>query len=209
MSVELSTLLAPLKVGDVPGGNYTETEIDGTVQAKGEATCWDDLVGSLIASRLESTAGALQYNYDENSITMNSNGSISNRSDRLIFNFQVPHAFVAGSEMKLHIHWEQPDSDPREFTVQYRLQDNGQAKTTAWTTVVVSSNGVNCVFPYVSGTLNQITRLASIDLTGHNISTTVQFRLARTDSVSGDIEAVFIDAHVNRDMMGSRGEFVK
>ena len=38
---------------------------------------------------------------------------------------------------------------------------------------------------------------------------TVQFRLARTDSTSGDILAVFVDAHVERDTVGSRTEFVK
>jgi len=32
-----------VKVGDVPSGNFTEIEPDGTIQSKGEATCWTDL----------------------------------------------------------------------------------------------------------------------------------------------------------------------
>ena len=203
----LKTLDAPLVIGG-SDTNATEIEVDGTAVAKGDATCWDDLVGSLVARRLESTSGKLQYNYNNSSITMESGGNISNTSDRLIFNNQIPHAFVADSTMNLHMHWEQIDAVAREFTVQYRIQKNSEAKTLTWNDVVIDSS-VNNVFPYVSGTINQITRLVNVDLTGCSISDTVQFRLARTDSVSGDIEAVFVDAHVERNTIGSRQEFVK
>ena len=46
-------------------------------------------------------------------------------------------------------------------------------------------------------------------MTDAGISATVQFRLARTDAVAGDIEATFVDAHIERDMIGSRTEFTK
>jgi len=196
------------KMGDVASGNYTEVEDDGTMVAYGEATTWDDLVGSLVASRLNSTSGKLNYNYAENSITMQSGGSISNESDRLIFNFQQPHAIMLDSEMRLHIHWEQPNSNKIEFTTQYRIQSNNAAKTTAWTTVNRDSD-VDSAFPYVSGTLNQITKLAEIDLTGTSISSTIQFRLSRVDTTGGDIEAIFVDAHVESDTNGSREEYIK
>ena len=78
------------------------------------------------------------------------------------------------------------------------------------TWVTATANLVaDSVYPYVSGTLDQITRITGIDMTGSGISATVQFRLARTDSTSGDILAVFVDAHVERDTVGSRTEFVK
>ena len=173
---------------------------------------WDDLVGSLIARRLESTAGKLQYDYDENAIEMQRGGDISNNTDRLIFNFQKPHAMsddAPDNTMNLHIHWEQTDSNDKEFTVQYRIQDNGQLKTTTWTEVIVTANTTTNVFTYTSGTLNQITPLAQIDLSSHGISATVQFRLARTDSETGDILATFVDAHIPYNQLGSRQEFVK
>ena len=111
-------------VGDKDNGNYIEFEEDGTDVRKGDATMWDDLVGSLVGRRLESVVGALQYNYDNNSITMNSGGDIDASEDRIIFSFQYPHAAIADGEMRLHIHWEQVDSTAREFTVQYRIQKN-------------------------------------------------------------------------------------
>ena len=209
---ELRDILKSLDSALIIGGsesNATEIETDGTMEAKGDATCWDDLVGSLVARRLESTSGKLQYNYDNSSITMESGGNISNTSDRLIFNNQIPHAWKADSSGNLHIHWEQVDATDREFTVQYRVQGNGDAKTTTWTTAVVTANATTNTYTYVSGTMNQITRLVDVDLTGMGISDTMQFRLARTDSVDDDIEATFVDIHIERNTMGSRQEFTK
>jgi len=173
---------------------------------------WDDLANSLIARRLESTQGTLQYNYDESCITMQPGGAIDDDRDRLIFNIQKPHGMcnAAGScTFNLHIHWEQPDDTDREFTVQYRVQENNALKNTTWTTAVVSSNDNN-VFDYTSGTLNQITKLVDIDLSAVSLSSTVQFRLARTDSETGDINAVFVDVHVPYIQgRGSREEFIQ
>ena len=196
---------------------YTQSQVDKSVAEGYENEpktnkVWDDLTGSLIARRLESTQGTLNYNYNENSITMQNGGDISDPNDRLIFNFQKPHAMsneAPDNTMNLHIHWEQPNSQDREFTVQYRVQNNGNTKTTAWTTVVVTANAVNNAFPYTSGTLNQITRLVNIDLSSYTLSSTVQFRLTRSDSVDGDIEATFVDVHIPHDQLGSRQEFIK
>ena len=177
-----------------------------------QSKAWDDLVGSLVARRLESTQGKLQYDYEESAIEMQSGGSISNNTDRLIFNFQKPHAMsneAPDNTMNLHIHWEQPDDTIREFTVQYRVQENGQPKNTTWTTVVIAANNTNNAFIYTTGTANQITKLVDIDLSGYAISSTVQFRVARTDSETGDILATFIDAHIPYDQIGSRQEYVK
>lgn len=204
-------MTATLQPASAHGGdtNYTEFEDDGTMEFKGTATVWDDLVGSLIASRLESTAGKLNYNYANNTITMQSGGSISTANDRLIFNYQKPHGAKTASSMNLHIHWEQVSTDQIEWAIQYRIQSNNAAKTTDWTSLTANSVD-DSVFTYPgSGAFNQITHLASIDLTDSGISATVQFRLARTDSTSDDIDAVFVDAHVEYDMLGSRTEFTK
>ena len=201
-------LTTSLKIGSTESGDYLEVEPDGTLVNRGDSTTWDDIVGSLISSRLYSVVGKLDYNFANNSITMQSGGSIGDVNDRLIFSFQYPHAAKVNGTMNLHIHWEQYDDLEREFTIEYRIQNNGSAKTEAWTQVIVTSPP-NDLVPYVSGTINQITKLVDVDMTGASISATVQFRLARTDTSLGDIEATFIDAHVERDMNGSREEYVK
>lgn len=210
--IELNNILST--AGAVPnakfGGitDHIEIEQDGTLVCKGDSTLWDDLVSSLIARRLESTVGTLQYNYDENSITMSPNGSISNSADRLIVNFQKPHGAKTDSLFHLHIHWEQVSTNDVQFTIQYRIQSNGESKTTAWTEVVTNSSAGN-KFTYTSGTLNQITEISEIDWSGATISSTLQVRLVRTDSTTGDIEATFVDGHVERDGFGSRQEYIK
>lgn len=182
-------------------------EADGTTHRTGAATTWDDLTNSLIGKRLSATTGKVDYDWTENAIKFQSGGSISTDADVVNFNLQYPHACIEDGDMKLHVHWEQPDATAREFTVEYRIQSNGAAKTTSWTQVVVST--ASSVFTYASGTLNQITALATVDMTDAGISATVQFRMARTDSETGDILVTFVDAHVERDTDGSRSEYSK
>ena len=193
------------KIGDAT--NNFEVESDGSTMRNGNATMWDDLTGSLIARRLESTAGKLQYDYNDNAIIMQSGGSIANNTDRLIFNFQKPHGAKTDSVFRLHIHWEQVSANNIEFTLQYRIQNNGDAKNETWTTLTADS--ADNVFTYTSGTLNQITLLGDIPWNTSSISATCQFRVARTDVTTGDIKATFVDGHVERDNIGSRQEYIK
>lgn len=196
--------------GSVDSGNYSKfDETTGSLSFHGTATVWDDLVGSLIGKRLSATTGKVDYDWSENAITFQSGGSISTEADIINFNFQYPHAAIEDGEMRLHVHWEQPDSTEREFTVKHRIQSNGEAKTTSWTTTVVTCNSTNNVFTYSSGTLNQITELVNVDMEDAGISATVQFQLARTDSETGDITVTFVDAHIELDSAGSETEYVK
>jgi len=204
-----------INIGDVTGGNYTEIQSDGTLKFKGTATVWDDIIGNLIARRLYSTVGRLNYNLAENSITMQNNGDPTKTADRLIFNFQYPHRGVktdagAGTQAAhhLHIHWWQINNNRIEWQIDYRIQQNNEAKSTAWTTVIANSDDDN-VFPYVSGTLNQITNLVVVNIPEPSLSSTVQYRLTRIDGTAGDIDATFVDAHVEFDAGGSRQEYVK
>jgi len=199
-------------IGIGEGSNRLKIEDDGTIVREGNATVWDDIVGSLIGKRLSSVVGKVEYNYAENAITFKSGGSISTANDIVNFNLQYPHAAKVTGSMNLHIHWEQSDTYlnmPIQFTVKYRVQSNGAAKTTSWTTVVVEANPTNNAMTYVSGTFNQITKLINVDMTGMGISSTAQFQLARTDSETGDIIGTFVDAHVEMDTDGSRSEFSK
>lgn len=196
-----------LHVGTAP--NTLDVETDGTLTLNAGATVWTDVATSLIGRRLFSNQGTIDYDYNENCLLLSDDGDISNRNDRVVFNLQLPHECKLDSELRLHIHWEQTSSDTKEFTVQYRVQTNGGTKNTTWTTAVSNSDS-DSNFTYISGTLNQITRLAAIDLTGAAISAVVQIRFTRSDVGSNDeLKATFIDAHFEKDALGSRQEFVK
>jgi len=195
-------------VGLGSDGNRTKIEADGTLKFEGDATVWDDLIGSLIGKTLSSVAGKVQYDWAENTVVFNSGGSISTQNDVINFSVQIPHAAIVDGNIDLHIHWEQDTATAREFTIQHRIQNNGDAKTTSWTQNIVSTD-TNDKFTYTAGVLNQISDLVHIDLTDVGISSVVQFRIARTDSETGDLHATFIDVHVEKDTLGSREEYVK
>lgn len=205
--VNINDLFADTGIGS--GSDRLKIEDDGTTKREGAATVWDDIQNSLIGKQLSSVAGKVDYNWAENTITMQPGGVITTANDLLVFNLQVPHAAIEDGSLNLHMHWEQPDATEREITVKYRIQNNGAAKTASWTTVTKALNATNNAFTYTSGTLNQITGLVDIDLTGASISAVVEFQMARTDSETGDIEVTFVDAHIQKDTDGSRQEYVK
>lgn len=191
------------------GLNRTKFDSSGQRQAIGDATQWDDLVGDAFGKKLNSTTGKLDYNWDENALKFQSGGDIATKADRLVWNVQKMHKVKEDSELRYHIHFEKENTTAYEFTLQYRIQGNGEAKTTAWTTLTTTTESANEVFPYTSGTLNQIVKFPAIDWSAVGISSTVNFRLARTDSKTGDVLATFIDGHIEIDSDGSNQEYVK
>lgn len=203
---DISDLTEPLYIGS--NTNRTKFEVDGSIVNEGDSTTWEDIQTSLIGRRLYSAAGSIDYDYDENAIEFSQNGDINSINDVVGWSIQYPHKAKVDSEFRVHIHWEQTSTNDIEWSLKYRVQDNGSVKTTTWTTVVVSSLANN-VFTYTSGTLNQITPLVEIDMTGYSISSILQFQLTRSDSTGGTVLGTFVDAHYEADTLGSRSEFIK
>ncbi len=173
-------------------------------------TVWDDMVSDLFGRRLLSTAGKVDYDYGENAIVFSSGGSISTANDRVCGNQQILHKFKIGAvTFKPHIHWFQDAATAYELTLQYRHQVNGVAQTTEWTPIELTAGGTSDVWTYPgSGVFNQITRFPSISLTV-SPSDTIQFQMARTDSLGGSMAVYFMDMHGEIDTMGSRTEYTK
>jgi len=190
--------------------NYHEFKENGTRRAIGTATAWKDMVADLFGRRLSSTSGRVDYEWNENAIKFQSGGNVSLPADRVGGNLEINHEFKVGSGIifRPHIHWFQENTTEYEITFKYRLQRNGQAKTTAWTTVVTNLTSSNATFEYTSGTLNQISELGNITI-DCGISDTIQFQMARTDSLGGDVLVYFMDIHGEVDSDGSDTEYTK
>ncbi len=184
---------------------------DGSYRAVGTAVLYDDIIGNVFGARLNSTAGKVDYSWDENALKFQPGGNITNRADRIQINMQMPHKMVFGSAafFSLHFHWWQEDTVQRTLTLQYRIQNNNEAKNTTWQTITAVTGTGSDVFGYTSGVLNQITYFPEIDVTGVDISSTIQWRMARTDSETGDLLAYFVDAHYAIDSDGSMDEWSK
>jgi len=207
--------IAPTKIG-ASNDNCFEVPADGAPRLRGTSTVWADMIGDLYGKRLYSNTGRVDYDYDENAIKFQNNGSITNRNDRIGANIEVNHQFKVGTGMvfKPHIHWfqEVTSGSVNTFvlTMQYRFQRNNHAKTTAWTTIALTA-GTDDIFDFTGesdGIYNQISKFPDITI-DCAVSDTFQFRMARTDSVSGDMRVYFMDLHGLIDSQGSEEEYEK
>jgi len=181
----------------------------GHLSLTGDATCWDDLREPLNGENLFTNPGKADYDWAELAVTFDPSGNIATDGDIVTQTYQLPHACKVGSTLKLHIHWWQTDATTRQFTWQYRLQNQRAAKTTAWSASINVDTNTNNAEPYVSGTLNQITKLGDIDTTGLSLSSMVQIKLTRTDAVAGKLSATYLDLHYEIDSLGSNAEYTK
>jgi len=181
----------------------------GHLTLTSDATTWEDISEPLNGDNLFSTPGTADYDWAELCVTLAPSGNIATNADLVTQVYQLRHATKPDSEFRFHIHWEQKDATARQFTWKYRLQNQGQAKATAWSSNIVVSTTANNAFPYTSGTINQITSLGSISLSGLSLSSIVQIKLTRSDAVAGTINATFIDMHYEKDSFGSNTEYVK
>lgn len=204
--------------GNKAEGDYTEFRKDGTHRAYGAATARQDMIADLFGKRLYSSSGTVDYDYDENAIIFQPGGGISDVNDRVGGNQEINHQFRVGSGIvfKPHIHWFQEVASgvakAVTFTARYRLQRNGQAKVTGWTTITCSTGtGGDDVFDFTEeadGTYNQLSRFDDI-VVDCSVSDTLQFQLTRTDSDSGNVLVYFYDLHGEVDSFGSDEEIAK
>ena len=188
-------------------------ELTGTCPILLEDTVWEDKAYPLAGRRLSSSSGTVDNDWDEMAVEFAPNGSISNINDLVGVSAEHPHAADENGFIYPHIHFWQDADEAYVFTGEYRIQDNNAAKTTAWTPMTAEV-ATDSVFSYVSGNLNQIVyfhqtdagRTKGIDMAGHSLSATIQFRFTRTDSISGDVSATFFDFHVSYKRLGSATE---
>jgi hypothetical protein len=188
-------------------------ELTGTCPILLEDMVWEDKAYPLAGRRLSSSVGTVDNDWDEMAVEFSPNGDIADLNDLVGVSSEHPHAADENGFIYPHIHFWQPAGEAYVFTAEYRIQDNNEAKTTAWTSMTAEV-ATDATFTYTSGTLNQIVyfhqtdagRTKGIDMTGHSLSATIQFRFTRTDAIAGNISATFFDFHVSYKRLGSATE---
>jgi hypothetical protein len=187
----------------------TVIDHSGHISLKSGATVWEDLREPLNGDNLYSAPGKADFDWTELAVTFDPSGSLLTDGDVIAQTYQLPHSTKLNSILKLHIHWWQTDSVSRQFTWKYRLQSQGSSKSTAWSSDIIVNTDSSNSFAYVSGAVNQATRLGNIDITGLSLSAMVQIKLTRTDAVAGKLFATYLDLHYEIDSLGSNTEFTK
>ena len=209
---ELATKVNSM-LGTPDTGNYAEFEEDGTLVLHGDATAFRDELGDITKLKLVGTG--ITETLTENTVGFQTTCDYAN--DYLISNFQFNHDRKLNAVVNPHIHWFQTQNNTPNFLVQYRWQNNGSAKTTAWTNLPMTTNA----FTYVSGTLNQITYGAGITPpVSDSVSPILQVRITRdktnastafagSDTHTATAEITSFDIHIETDTLGSRTEYSK
>jgi hypothetical protein len=199
-------------VGNISQGNYSEFQANtGFHRAYGSGRAFDDIKFPFIGSTtLYSTAGRIDYNYDENTVDFQDN---SNADDRLFMVMQMNHDWAENTNIYPHIHWIQNQSGVPAWRIDYRVYPNG-GQVPAWT-IGVAYTTPN-VFTFSSGTIMQITPFPIISgiptLSGFGVSWFMDVRIWRdsaSDTYVGDAAAKEFDIHYIRNDFGSRQQYIK
>jgi len=202
------TRFAIYKITEVVN-NHQLKITDSGLTLTDEYVIWNDLKADIFGKKLQNTTGKLDYDFSEGVLKFQSGGSLSTAADVAYISFELDHGtdFSKLSAAILHIHYFQDNISGYTMDYKYRIQYNGQAKTVDWTSGSTSfgSNNSNDKYTYSSGTLNQISKIISIDLSNCNISDIVQIKITRSDtSNTSDLLVTYADMHIAYNRGGSK-----
>ena len=206
-----------LKVGDIGGGDYYEVEQDGTFVNKGDGTVWDEISQPFVGNNIFEVQGRVDYNFIDLTLDFNTNARYPNEPVGIVT--QIMHARRTDSDIRPHIHWMQNSDNNPNILVEYRMYNINEVPP-AWTLKALTPSDNK--FPFSSAGQQQLTEFNLP--TGHGVGLGLSFTIdvkiyrdsqntsglfAGADSYSGIWSAKYFDIHVERDMNGSREEFVK
>lgn len=205
--------------GDITNGDYFEIEGDGTWVNNGDSTTWDEISQPFFASRLDSSSGRIDYNFDELTVDFADNARYPKEPAPIVI--QAMHSWKIGTDIRPHIHWIQTSSAIPNILIAYRFYNNGASVPSSFTLKALKATDNAFTYPG-SGSFQQIT---NFNLTsGLFSSSTISFTFdcliyrdsanasglfAGADAYTGAWSAKYYDIHFEKDTNGSRDEFVK
>ena len=180
-----------------------------------DSTVFDDIKFPFFGRRIDTAAGHLDYDVTELGINFD-DSSRYNDEDQVAIIAQIQHNWKQGSDLRPHIHWVQNQNAVPNILMKYRITENG-GSVGSWNLVPINGS----VFTYTSGTLMQISEFAHIDMSAiDSVSCIIDIKIYRdtantsgefagADSYTGDALLKEFDFHYEKDMNGSRHEYIK
>lgn len=199
-----------LKAGNVPAGNFTEFEEDGTMVANGEAMTFDDSQSAVTYMKVGGTPLTLdafdgtiyQYRFDLN--------------DEIHSQIQLSHRYKPGTPIHLHVHLA------NKAGVGATGYNVGISVEWMWASIndvfpaAATLDTVDCSFQNAAALTHKVFEIATLipGATQGSISSYLLMRVKRvagtTESLAGNnIFILGIDVHTEQDTLGSRQEYVK
>lgn len=182
-------------------------------------TYYDDMLGPLVAAKMDISSGRIDYNYFNGAVAFQANARYPEEPAGI--RMQIPHKWKPGTYTHPHIHWKQQSATKPNWLFAYKISENGEADIieTDYSNYTLDTIR-NDVFTYSSGVLNQISEFDSIDMTGVGISDVFHVILFRdNDNTSGLFSgaspsiiveyATDLDLHIEINEPGSANEYSK
>ena len=195
--------------GNVAAGNYSEFEADGTLRFHGDATVWDDLRVPLAVAKVPAAGGPnwAQFKDDGDGST----GVFAHHFDdgeNIYLTVQIPHGWKEGTNIYPHLHWcPVTDVDPTdEVGIGFEYVWADYKGTYGDTTIITRDveTGSNSAYQHLENSFST----TGIEGAGHTISSILVCRFFRqaaaNNNYAGQIAALEIDFHFQKDTIGSR-----
>ena len=174
---------------------------------------WDDMRMAAAADKLFSPAGRITFDYANHGLSFAVNTIYPN--DYVIFMTQMSHMYDEGSDIELHVHWDQALNALPNWIVEYRFVNIGVVFPALSAPAVLNNN----VAAFIAN-VHQVTDGVTQSGVGLTISHDIEVRLYRdTTNVTGLFAgadpygaAVLVkefDCHYQRNALGSWAEFLK
>lgn len=135
------------------------------------------------------------------------------RTEEVEFTIQLPHGWVEGTPVKIHVHFAPTTADAGnvEWSLEYSIAD-AQSDDTPWT----ASQTITST-PKAAGGIAWLPRIgafAELDMTGRRISALIKCRLFRagaagSDTYGHDVSLTSVDMHYRKNSAGSWQEYRK
>lgn len=199
------------------GDNKFKVETDGTWVNEGNGTTWDEISNAFVGQNIYTSFGRVDYNYDD--LTLDFGATARYPEEPVGIVTQIPHARKADSDIRPHIHWMQTSAAMPNILIAYRMYNNG-AVPGSWELKALTAS--DNAYAYTSSGMQQLTSFNLPEGHGEGLEVSFTFDLkiyrdsanasglfSGADAYSGSLSLKYFDIHVERDMNGSREEFVK
>ena len=181
-----------------------------------EDSVWDDDLFMLIGSKIDVSAGRLDYNYNNKTISFADNCNINNNTHKLHFSYELSHKYKLDGKVHLHLHWLQESLQKPNWLYRWRIWKNGE-DVGLWNNSPIEVDELQ--YPG-TGRIIQISHNGFIDLAPFNLrpSDFFEVELCRdcnndsglftgNDPIVGKVEAKAFAPHFQINKLGTKTEF--
>jgi len=168
---------------------------------------WDDLKAPATAINPAGSPSPASVNTDDGSLEFAKNPA----TNVVVVWFQLPHDYVEGSNIKVHIHWAKKTSATGtvNWQMKYKWANIGDVMPAFAPSALITA--IEAVSNKDTAELHALASFGEIDGTGKSISSMIAIYLQRTagDTYAESVKLFEMDIHYQRNIYSSKEEYRK